>query len=107
MDWLTEKIDNALKWFGDAIKAVFDAITTWLKDFFIWILDALLSGIASVFELIAVPDFLAQGLAPLFSSLPAPLVYLMAQTGFFEALAIVGGGVAFNLIRKAVTLGQW
>jgi hypothetical protein len=107
MDWLSTKIDNLLSWFSDAFTAVFSAITTWLKDFFVWVLDSLLSGIAFLLESIPVPSFMQQGLAPLFTSLPQPLVYLLNETGVIQAFAIIGGGVLFNLTRKLLTLGQW
>lgn len=107
MEWLSEKIDSALAWIAQSIAAVFAAVTGWLKDFVIWALDALLSGIASLLEVIPIPSFLQNGLLPLFSALPQPLVYLIVETGLVAGLSIVGAGVLFNLTRKLLTLGQW
>lgn len=107
MQWLSDKIDAALSWFADSIAAVFSAVTGWLKDFVVWVLDALLSGVASLLESIPVPSFMQSGLTPLFSALPQPLVYLIVETGLVQALSIVGAGVMFYLTRKLLTLGQW
>ena len=107
MDWLSQKIDNALSWLGNAIASVFAAITGWLKDFVVWVFDGLLSAIASILELIPVPSFMVGGLDGLFSGLPAPLVYLLVETGMVAGLGVVGAGVLFYLTRKLVTLGQW
>lgn len=107
MEWLSEKIDNALAWIAQSIATVFAAVTGWLKDFVVWILDTLLSGVASLLEAIPVPTFLQSGLGGLFSALPQPLIYLMVETGMVAGLAVIGAGVLFNLTRKLLTLGQW
>lgn len=107
MDWLSEKIDAALAWLAASIGAVFSAVTGWLKDFVVWVLDALLSGIASLLEAIPVPSFMVGGLGGLFSALPSSLVYLLVETGMVAGLAVIGAGVLFNLTRKLLTLGQW
>lgn len=107
MDWLSEKIDSALAWLAASIGAVFSAVTGWLKDFVVWVLDALLTGIASLLVAIPVPSFMSGGLGGLFSALPAPLVYLLVETGMVAGLAVIGAGVLFNLTRKLLTLGQW
>lgn len=107
MEWLSEKIDNVLTWIAQSIAAVFSAITGWLKDFVVWVLDALLSGVASLLESIPVPSFLQNGLGGLFSALPQPLIYLLVETGMVAGLAVIGAGVLFNLTRKLLTLGQW
>lgn len=107
MEWLSEKIDAALAWIAQSIAAVFSAVTGWLKDFVIWVLDALLSGIVSLLEAIPVPSFLQSGLGGLFSALPPPLIYLLVESGMVAGLGIIGAGVMFNLTRKLFTLGQW
>lgn len=107
MDWLSEKIDAALAWFAESYMAGFNAITGWLKDFVVWVLDALLSGVAVLLEAIPVPSFMAGGLGGLFSALPQSLVYLLVETGMVAGLAVIGAGVLFNLTRKLLTLGQW
>lgn len=107
MEWLSEKIDAALAWIAQSIAAVFAAVTGWIKDFVIWVLDALLSGIVSLLEAIPVPSFLQSGLGGLFSALPQPLIYLLVESGMVAGLGIIGAGVMFNLTRKLFTLGQW
>lgn len=107
MEWLSTKIDNALKWIGDAFIALFTAITDWIKDLFVWLLDGILSAIAALFEAIPVPSFMQGGLGALFSALPQPLIYLLVETGMVAGLGVIGAGVLFNLTRKAITLGQW
>lgn len=107
MEWISDKIDAALAWIAASIGAVFSAITGWLKDFAVWVLDALLTGIVVLVEAIPVPSFLQNGLSGLFSALPQPLIYLLVETGLVAGLGVVGAGVLFNLTRKALTLGQW
>ncbi|MDD4979600.1 MAG: hypothetical protein PHI29_13320 [Gallionella sp.] len=107
MQWLSDKIDGLLSWFAEGIKQIFLAIIDLFKDIFLWIFDALLTGVAAVISVIPVPDFMAHGFTPLFSSLPAPLIYLLVQTGVPQAISVVGVGVIFRLTRKLLTLGQW
>lgn len=107
MEWLSTKIDNVLTWIGQAFITLFTAITDWIKDLFVWLLDGVLSAIAALFEAIPVPSFMQGGLGALFSALPQPLIYLLVETGMVAGLGIIGAGVVFNLTRKALTLGQW
>lgn len=107
MDWLSTKLDNLINWIGNALGAVFGSLISFLKDFVVWVVDLVLSGIVSLLEAVPVPSFLSQGLQPLFSALPPPLLYLMDATGLIAGLAIIGAGVVFLLTRKLLTLGQW
>lgn len=107
MDWLSTKIDNALSWIAHLFGDAFSALVAVLKDLVIWILDALLGGVASLLELIPMPAFMSGGLSGLFTALPQPLIYLLVETGLVQGLAVVGAGVLFNLTRKLLTLGQW
>jgi len=43
----------------------------------------------------------------LLSGLPPFALYIVNKACLDDALLIIGGGVAFNLIRKVCTLGQW
>lgn len=107
MEWLSAKIDNALLWLYNTASGIFDSIIQFLKDFVLWVLDFILTGIQAVISVVPVPSFMSNGLTPLFSALPDPLIYLLVATGVPQALAIVGLGVLFNLTRKLLTLGQW
>lgn len=107
MQWLSDKIDGVLGWLSSAFTTLFTALASLIKDLFFWLLDGLLSAVVGLFELIPVPSFMSGGLSGLFSALPAPLLYLLSATGVFQALLIIGAGVAFNLTRKLLTLGQW
>ncbi len=107
MDWLSDKIDGALSWIAALFVQLFNAVINLIKDVFVWLFDTILSVIASAIELLPVPDFMTQGLSGLFTALPSGLLYLLDATGMIAGLAVVGAGVLFNLVRKALTLGQW
>jgi hypothetical protein len=96
----------------------FDALISWIKEGFqslvdlllelpLLVLDGFLQAIASVVSSIPTPDFLATGLDSLVGGLPESVLYLASQTSLAAAFAIIAGGVAFRLLRKLVTLGQW
>lgn len=107
MEWLSQKIDAVLAWFSDGIVAIFTAVTDWFKEFAVWVVDGILSAVAALFEAVPTPQFMVNGLSPLFTGLPQPVLYLLDATGMIEGLAVIGAGVLFNLTRKAFTLGQW
>ncbi len=107
MEWLSTKIDNMLDWLGAAFLSLLTGLLDFLKDIVVWVLDGILSALVALIELIPVPGFMSGGLTGLFSALPQSLVYLLVETGLVAGLAVVGAGVAFNLTRKIVTLGQW
>ncbi len=47
------------------------------------------------------------GIGSLLSGLPPYALYVIGNIRIGEAMAIIAAGVAFNLARKLVTLGQW
>ncbi len=105
--WLSEKLDNLGNWFLLVIKAVFAALADFIGDMFIAIVKALLGAILFLFQSLPAPSFLNGGMSGVTGMLPDYLVYFLTVTGFGQAMAILGTGVAFRLLRKVVTLGQW
>lgn len=100
------------------MEEIYNAITEWFKtlwtdtvEFFtdlpLIVLDGVLSAFASLIASIPTPAFLANGLDTLLDPLPSSILYFLAQSGFSEAIALVGAGVAFRLSRKVFTLFQW
>jgi hypothetical protein len=70
--------------------------------------NPILDWIAELIE--SIPDPFASmtnSLADLLGTTPALMQYLLNAAGFSEGLLIIGGGVAFFLGRKVLTLLQW
>ncbi|WP_255992070.1 hypothetical protein [Chitinolyticbacter albus] len=107
MEWLSEKISKALLWLLSLVKAVFATIFDILSDVFYWLVDKLFNLIVELWKLIPPIDFNGYSLQALMALLPDWLAYLFYITGFHIALAIIGGGVVFRLVRKLFTVGQW
>lgn len=105
LDWLA----NITGWLLDLVKAGFLAVVDLFKDLVVTLLDLVLGGIASLVGAIPAPAFLSSGLnaGGLLSGFPPFALYVAGQTRIGEALAILSAGVAFYLVRKVVTLGQW
>lgn len=107
MDWLSEKIDNALQWIKQLVINILETLWDLLTDFILFILDALLSAIVAIIALIPMPDFMTDGLQTSVNSFPQLLLYIMSNTGITSALGILAAGFGFRMIRKAATLFQW
>lgn len=89
------------------LKALWGDFVEFLSDLPLMILDGFLSALATIITAIPVPDFVDEGLGSLLADLPQSILYFLDKSGFPEAIALVGAGVAFRLLRKAVTLFQW
>lgn len=94
-------------WLGQKLTQLWTDFQQWAIEFVAWIADSVLSVVASAVEAIDTPEFLDNGLASVIGALPNDVVYFLGQSGFGAAIALVGAGVAFRIVRKIVTLGQW
>ena len=102
--WLKKISDFFIDLAKEALLAVLDVI----KDVFFWCLEGVLHAVASLLEALPVPDFLANtNFGQILSPLPSFALYVVSQLHLDQAMAIIGAGVAFNLLRKLFTLGQW
>jgi hypothetical protein len=104
-----------VNWLGD--------FTTWLKDAFLWLVhaigtllqEAIVSGLQAVcdfflaiFNAIPTPDFLAQySLGALLGNAGPTIGWICTTFRVGEGLAMLAAAIAFRLLRKLVTLGQW
>ena len=96
-------------WLVELTKEVFISLWTFIQDGFIWALSRVLGVIGTWIATITVPSFLSSGLniGSLLSGLPPYALYVAGQTRIGEAMALIGAGVSFYLLRKLLTLGQW
>jgi len=105
-----------LTWFNDLttwlvqlVQSFFSALGDFLHDLILWPVIQIFAAIAAAFNALPLPSFMTGGVTfgGLFSGLPTYALFFIGQMHFDQAFAIVGAGVTFRLIRKAVTLGQW
>lgn len=96
-------------WLLSLFVEIFKALVDFCHDVFIWCLDAFLTVIAGLVASIPAPAFLSSGLnvGGLLTGLPPFALYVVGQIRIGEAMAIIGAGVGFYLVRKLFTLGQW
>lgn len=91
----------------DFWKGVWTDFTEFMLQLPVTILKAILDAVAAIFEAIPVPDFLHQSLGDLLGPTMPYIGSFLAQAGISQAFTILGAGLAFRLLRKALTLGQW
>ena len=102
-DWLNAKWDEIIGW----LHQIWDSVVEFFTELPLLILDSALNAIASLIESIPVPDFLSSGLQSLLSAIDPSVLFFLSQSGFAAALAILGSGFSFRMLRKLFTLGQW
>lgn len=106
---MSEWLSQITSWLVDLVREVFIAGWTFIQDGFIWALSRVLGTVGGWIAGISPPAFLTNGLnvGDLVAGLPPFALYVCGQTRIGEAMAIIGAGVSFYLVRKLVTLGQW
>lgn len=108
MEWLSTKIDNVLDWIKQFFLDIWQGFIDWAYDFAVKVFGGILDAIYAVVSSIPVPDFLAQAsLQNYLSGIDPAVLYFLSRSGFGPAVAMIGGGVVFRLLRKVFTLGQW
>lgn len=104
-NWLT-LITN---WFFGLFTKAFAALVDFIHDFALWVVFQISDAIATAITAIPMPAFMVQGLdiSALYSGMPGMVLYIMSQMHIAAAIGIISAGIAFNLLRKIFTLGQW
>lgn len=107
MDWIVTLLQDYWNQTQTFLIIILNNTFNFFKDLFLDIFLGILDAVSSVFTAIPAPSFLNTGLSSLFSSLDPGVVYFLSQAGLFQGLTIFGSGVAFRIMRKVFTLGQW
>lgn len=94
-------------WLWNAIKAVFLAIWQFVQDAFIAFANAVISAAVALITAIPIPAWLSGGLQSMWSGMDGGVLWIATQCGVPQALAIIGAGYAFRMLRKFLTLFQW
>ncbi len=103
-NWLQKISDFFVDLITDALNALFKL----LIDFGLWILDGFLEAVAFLLGLIPAPCCIpVNGLENLINQLPPYALYVISRADISGAFNIIACGVAFYLLRKLFTLGQW
>lgn len=103
-EWLT-KITS---WFFLLVKTVLGYIVQIVADVVVWVLDLILGPIGDLIAGLGTPSFMqSYSFGSLLGGLPPFALHVINQCNLGPALAVIGAGVMFNLLRKLFTLGQW
>ncbi|BEP55222.1 hypothetical protein GmRootV118_24660 [Variovorax sp. V118] len=94
-------------WLLKLIEKLFLAVWNFLTDIFVSLLGEVLDAFVSLIASIPMPGWLTGGLGGVFGSMDGGVIWVVTQCGIPGALAIIGGGYAFRMLRKIFTLFQW
>lgn len=94
-------------WFLQLCKELFTAAWDFVSDAFIAFFGMVVDAFVAVVAAMPVPSWLSAGLASVYTGLDPGILYVLTAVGLPAALAIIGGGYAFRLARKFLTLFQW
>lgn len=98
-------------WLNDIwswIVAQTNALFQFFRDLIVYAVDTILQGIESVVDAIPMPSFLSgHTLNDYLGAVDPSVLYFLSQSGFSSAIAILGAGFSFRMLRKLFTLFQW
>lgn len=104
---MTDFITSFWTRFLTYIKGIFNDLTEYISDLPILLLESFLNAIYELINSIPVPPLFTDGLNSVLLGLDPAILYILANTGFSQALGVLGVGLTFRLLRKLFTLGQW
>ena len=102
-DWIKAWWNELKQWFQE----IWNSVVEFFTDLPIEALDGFLSALAGLIESISIPDFLSNGLQPVFSAMGPEITFFVVQFRIAEGLALLGLAVLFRMTRKLLTLFQW
>lgn len=94
-------------WLLQLIAKLFAAVWDFLSDVFIYVLEQVVNAFVTLITTIPMPGWLTAGLGGVFGQMDGGIIWLVSQCGVPQALAVIGGGYAFRMLRKIFTLFQW
>ena len=104
MTWLSGFTD----WIVELVRGIWSDSIEFVQDFFISIVDQLLTLIADSIAVLPVPDFVQNySIGMILGYFPNEVLYVVMYLRLPECMAIISAGFAFRMIRKVVTLFQW
>ena len=101
-------LQNLTQWLWEVISKLWDGLESLLGDLILSWIGHMMDLYALVIESIPAPEFLNQySINNLLAAAGPSVAWVVGTFRIGEALALIGAGYAFRLLRKLLTLGQW
>lgn len=100
-------LEQFTTWLLALLKQLFTDLWQFVVDLVLTLFEQLVNAFVFVVSHIPVPDFLTSGLGSMFGQLDSGVMFVVTQCGLPAALAVIGAGYSFRVVRKFVTLFQW
>lgn len=101
-------LSDFTNWLVGIIKAVWDAFVEVIGDFFLFIFHQSSLMVTMILELLPVPDFITgNDLQSLLGQAGPSIAWFITVFKVDAALAVIGVGSVFYIIRRVATLGIW
>jgi len=98
-DFYNALVETLLLWITDILE--------FLLDMLLLVLDGFLTGLLAVLALLPTPDFITNGLQSFIGDIDPGVIWLLHVSGFADAIALLGLGFAFRIIRKTIPFVRW
>lgn len=102
LDWLANRWNDGIDYLWRLVLSLYDM----LKDFFMWIMDSLLS-IGLIFLDGAGALLGGLDIAQYFSFLPSETLYMLQITGFSEAMGMIVTCISIRFILQMIPFVRW
>lgn len=101
-------LDDLTNWFKEQFQALWNAFKDFLGDLLVTLISGLEHLFLAALNAIGVPSFLTTyNLGTLLGQAGTTAIWLAGVLRLGDCLVVISAGVAFRLLRKLLTLGQW
>lgn len=107
METIIQALIDFAKWIIDLVKALFLAVTDFIKDIFVTLAEIVFQALLAIIQAIPVPQFASTGLSSTLAQIPSDVWFFASHLKFTQCFAILSAAFAFRLARKVATLFQW
>lgn len=101
-------LQDLTNWLRGLVQKLWEAIEQFFTDLIILAIEKLLDLVATAFESLPVPEFIAQNSIGSLLAGAGPTVGWIVQTfKISECMAFFSAAALFRISRKILTLGKW
>lgn len=106
--WFQGSVTDTLQWVWSLIKACFGAGVNFVEHLGLKLMGLVLQAAYDLVDAIPVPAAISNGtIGDYLGSAGSSVAWLSGQLRLGQCFAVIGAALAFRLLRKVLTLGQW
>lgn len=108
MNYYAGWLDEITNWLREQIQKFWDAIEGFFTDLVLIAIEKLLDLVATAFEQLPAPAFMAENsIGSLLGSAGPTVGWFVDTFRISECMSVIAAGFIFRISRKILTMGKW